>query len=88
MPPEKETTAFLFKMLEKNQEEMILNQRMLCDKLDNLKDNHIAHLREDIAEIKIAVTENTTDTKWIKIFVPLIVGAAAALTILLQRMGV
>lgn len=50
------------------------------DKMDasivNLKENHLAHLKDDVTLIKTDLAKNSIDTEWLKKFFWLIAGAS------------
>lgn len=48
----------------------------LSDKIDNIRDNHLAHLSLDVGEVKLVVVEVKNDVAWLKRFFWIVVTAS------------
>ena len=93
MNQDETVTDVRLKVLEKEISELRTDVREVCRGIENLKENHLEHLNskidqnakeqgEKLDSLACSLTSTTTDMKWIKLFVPLIVGAAAAITVI------
>ena len=47
-----------------------------CVAIENLKNNHLKHLKDDVGDLKIGMVEVKTDLKWLKKFFFIVAGAS------------
>ena len=38
---------------------------LLHNKIDTIRDNHLSHIQQDITDLRVAVSDNARDIKWL-----------------------